>query len=311
MFKISGINRASDPGYRACRLCPRECGVDRTAGQTGCCGMYALPSAARAALHHWEEPCISGTAETGYGGSGTVFFSGCNLSCVFCQNREISHGRVGSDLTADRLAEIFLRLQSEGAHNINLVTAVMFLPDIVRSIRIAKSIGLTVPVIYNSGGYESARALRSLDGLIDIYLPDMKFFAPGVSSKMCKAPDYFERCAEALAEMVRQVGAPRFSKAGLLQSGVIVRHLMLPGYLFDSRKVLEYLTETYGNTIFISLMNQYTPPAEPVPGAPNHALPPAHYEAMIRYLISRDQENAYIQGDGTCSESFVPRWDGV
>jgi len=271
--------------------------------------MGPVPRVARAALHRWEEPCISGE-ESGVGGSGTVFFSGCNLGCNFCQNREISHGRSGVDIDAQRLAEIFLELQSAGACNINLVTAVMFLPHIAEAIKLARALGLNIPVVYNSGGYESIRALRMLEGLIDIYLPDMKFHAPSVADRLCGAPDYFDRCREAIEEMVRQVGPPRFSRDGLMQSGVIVRHLMLPGYLFDSRKVLRYLTETYGNKIYISLMNQYTPPVPPVPGAQDRPVPAEHYEAMVRFLIDVGQENAYIQGEGTCSESFVPEWDG-
>lgn len=296
--------------YAACRLCPRACGVNRLAGETGFCRMSAVPRAARAALHHWEEPCISGTAKSGLGGSGTVFFSGCNLGCGFCQNRAISAGRIGSDITVDRLSGIFLRLQAEGAHNINLVTAVMFLPHVAEAIRLAKASGLKIPVVYNSGGYESVEALHMLEGLIDVYLPDMKFFSPDVANHFCGTPDYFERCAEALAEMVRQVGAPRFSKQGLLLRGVIVRHLMLPGYLFDSRKILHYLTETYGNRVWISLMNQYTPPAPPVRGVPARPLSAEHYDAMVRFLIDAGQENAFIQGGGTCSEGFVPPFDG-
>ncbi len=296
--------------YASCRLCPRSCGVDRLSGKTGYCEMSAVPRVASAMLHRWEEPCISGTGENGPGGSGTVFFSGCNLGCNFCQNRAISHERSGRDIDATRLSEIFLELESAGAHNINLVTGVMFLPHIVESITLAKASGLSIPILYNSGGYESVRALRMLEGLVDIYLPDMKFFSPSVAGHFCGAPDYFDRCRESLEEMVRQVGPPRFSKNGLMQSGVIVRHLMLPGYLFDSRKVLRFLTKTYGNKIFISLMNQYTPPVPSVPGAPDRPLSAEHYEAMVRFLIDAGQENAFIQGDGTCSESFVPGWDG-
>ncbi len=292
--------------YSSCRLCPRECRVDRFSRNTGRCGMFSVPRVARAALHHWEEPCISGVEETGPGGSGAVFFSGCNLGCNFCQNSPISYGRKGTDITAQRLSEIFLELESSGAYNINLVTGTMFLPHIVDAITRARMSGLSIPILYNSGGYESVRALRMLDGLIDIYLPDMKFFSPSVARRFCGAPDYSNRCREALEEMVRQVGPPRFSKNDRMQSGVIVRHLMLPGYLFDSRKVLRYLTEVYGNQICISLMNQYTPPSPSVPGAPDRPLPASHYEAMIRFLIDAGQENAFIQGEGTCSDSFVP-----
>lgn len=290
--------------YANCVLCPRACNVDRISGLVGYCGMGAEPVIARAALHEWEEPCISGT-----NGSGTVFFSGCSLQCCFCQNRDISIAKYGVAVSAERLCEIFFELQGKGAHNINLVTAQHFLPHVVSALRLAKSSGLHIPVVWNTGGYESVSSLRALESLVDIYLPDMKFLSPRISGAMCGAPDYFSRCSEAIAEMFRQVGTPRLSDDGIMSRGVIVRHLMLPGHLFDSRKIILFLTKTYGNQIYISLMNQYTPPVLPVAGVPATSLRGDHYDAMVNLLMDEGQENAYVQEAGTDSNFFIPRFD--
>ena len=290
-----------------CRLCPRECGVNRLAGARGVCGMGAEITAARAALHFWEEPCISGT-----GGSGTVFFSGCSLHCCFCQNGPISRGRAGQIISIERLCEIFFELKAKGAHNINLVTPTHFIPQITSALRMAKENGLDLPIVCNCGGYENVEALRIWDGLIDIYLPDLKFYARTLSTTMCGAPDYFEKANLALQEMFRQTDEPQFDKDGLMQKGMIVRHLMLPGHLFDTRRLLSYLCDTYGNKIYISLMNQYTPPAKSLEegsNAPDHPLREDHYKAMVQYLQELGQMNAYIQESGTDSESFIPPFD--
>jgi len=294
-----------------CMLCPRECGANRLSGERGVCGMGAQITAARAALHHWEEPCISGTC-----GSGTIFFSGCSLHCSFCQNEPISRGRVGREITVERLCEIFFELKAQGAHNINLVTPTHFIPQITEALRMAKDNGLELPIVCNCGGYESIDALRIWDGLIDIYLTDMKFFSASLSKAMCGAPDYFVRARAALAEMYRQTGDPAFSDDGLMQKGIIVRHLMLPGQLFDTRKILDFLCNTYGNHIYISLMNQYTPPSASENGAdtqrssaPARPLREDHYNVMIQYLVDHGQENAFIQEAGTDSESFIPMFD--
>lgn len=212
-------------------------------------------------------------------------------------------------VSAGRLCDIFLELEAMGAHNINLVTAQHFLPDIVNALTLAKKGGLQIPVVWNTGGYEKVSSLRRLEGLIDIYLPDMKFFSPVLAGRMCDAPDYFRVCSDAIAEMVRQVGEPRLSDGGIMIHGIIVRHLMLPGNLFDTRKVLLYLTRTYGNRIFISLMNQYTPPADPIPGVPPSSLREDHYEAMVNLLIEQGQENAFIQEPGADSVAYIPGFD--
>ena len=304
-----------------CRLCPRECGINRIAGAKGVCGMGPEISAARAALHLWEEPCISGT-----NGSGAVFFSGCSLHCTFCQNEPISSGRAGRIISIERLSEIFFELKSQGAHNINLVTPTHFIPQITAALRTAKEKGLDLPIICNCLGYESVRALRIWDGLIDIYLPDLKFYSSSLSKSMCGTPDYFIKTCTALNEMFRQTGTPVFNSDGLMKKGMIVRHLMLPGQLFDTRRILSYLCSTFGNQIYISLMNQYTPP--PVISednaslqtsgskfttsrakAPDHPLREEHYEAMVQFLVDLGQENAYTQENGTDSESFIPPFD--
>jgi len=290
-----------------CLLCPRACGVNRLAGARGICGMGAEITAARAALHFWEEPCISGTR-----GSGTVFFSGCSLHCSFCQNEPISRGRAGKIISIERLCEIFFELKAQGAHNINLVTPTHFIPQITSALLMAKEKGLDLPIVCNCGGYENVEVLRSWDGLIDIYLPDLKFYAETLSKTMCGAPDYFEKASAALLEMFRQTGEAQFDEDGLIQKGMIVRHLMLPGYLFDTRRLLSYLCDTFGNKIYISLMNQYTPPAKSGAegsNAPDHPLREDHYEAMVQYLQELGQENAYIQESGTDSESFIPPFD--
>lgn len=239
-----------DPTH--CTLCPRECGADRTR-HPGLCGGGDGLRAARAALHPWEEPPVSGT-----NGSGTVFFSGCALHCCFCQNAVISETPYGKDLSPDRMAEIFLSLEAKGAHNINLVTAGHFIPYLVSVLEAVKP-RLSIPIVYNSGGYEKTDALRALDGLVDIYLPDYKFYAAETARAYADAPDYPAVAEAALGEMLRQVGTP-IIKEGLMQRGVILRHLVLPGHRHESIALLEHLAETYGTSAFLlSLMSQYTP----------------------------------------------------
>ena len=223
---MTGEGRLS---YRACRLCPRACGVDRTCGQRGFCGMGDRITAARAALHFWEEPPISGTR-----GSGAVFFSGCSLGCRFCQNTEISHGRAGAEITTARLREIFETLIAQGAHNINLVTATHFLPSILPAL----TPKLPVPVVYNCGGYESVETLRALEGSVDIYLPDLKYAEADLAAQLSGAPDYFPVACRSIDEMVRQTGPCVFGPDGMLQRGVVIRHLILPGQVQNSLKTM-------------------------------------------------------------------------
>lgn len=235
-----------------CALCPRKCGIDRTL-TTGFCGTGSEIRAAKAYLHMWEEPCISGK-----NGSGTVFFSGCCLKCCFCQNYRISSENFGKNITPARLAEIFLELQNMGAHNINLVSPTQFVPQIIEALDLCRG-GLTIPTVYNTGGYENVETLKMLEGYIDIYMPDLKYFDSGLSAKFSGAPDYFEYASEALKEMYRQAGAYHIED-GLLKRGMIVRHLTLPGCRRDSVKILEWLSENFPvKNILLSLMSQYTP----------------------------------------------------
>ena len=294
--------------YDSCRLCPRMCGADRSRGQTGFCGMDGKLRVARAALHMWEEPCISGTA-----GSGTVFFSGCTLRCIFCQNYEIAAGAYGMEITDKRLAEIFIELQQKGAANINLVTPTHYMPHIVRALKMAKTADepLKIPVVYNTGGYECVESLRVLDGLVDIYMPDFKYMDSTLAARYSKAPDYPARAGEALKEMVRQTGASVFFENGMMKSGVIVRHLMLPGQLMDSKHIVRYLYETYGDSIYMSLMSQYTPLAQ-VAHIPelNRTVKRKSYEKLIDYAIDLGVTNAFIQEGEAAKESFIPPFNG-
>ncbi|MBR3057432.1 MAG: radical SAM protein [Clostridiales bacterium] len=259
---------------------------------------------ARVGLHMWEEPCLSGTR-----GSGTIFFTGCNLGCIFCQNHEISTRSLpGKVYSIEELSSAMLSLQEQGALNINLVTGTHYVPQIVEAVHLSRQKGLTLPILYNCGGYESVETLKLLEGVVDIYLPDMKFFSSEISSRYAHAKDYFERAKEAIAEMVRQCPKQVFDQDGIMQKGVIVRHLMLPGLLFDTKHILDYLCETYGNTITISLMNQYTPMPS-VPSELDRPLLPEHYDSMVNYLTILGQENAYTQEGGTVSESFIPDFE--
>lgn len=332
-----------------CALCPRNCHVNRLAGQTGYCGQTAQIRAARAALHYWEEPCISGSS-----GSGAVFFSGCTMRCVFCQNHDIAAGRAGKEISGERLAEIFLELQKKGANNINLVTAGHFVPVIVPALEQAKRDGLRIPVVYNTSSYEKVSTLRLLDGLVDIYLPDFKYASGELAAWLSGALDYFETAAAAVEEMLRQTGEPLFEAPDgrilnaeqmndacmegdggeaadsgfLMKKGVIVRHLALPGQEEDSRRVLGYLLKTFGNRIYISLMNQYTPMPEftgsikrmeETAGAGRRErallglterLSDEAYERLIGFAIDQGIENGFIQDGETAQESFIPAFDG-
>lgn len=289
-----------------CTLCPRRCHANRAAGQTGFCGQTAQLRAARAALHFWEEPCISGDC-----GSGTVFFSGCSLQCIFCQNHEIALGESGKVISVERLSQIFLELQDKGAANINLVTAGHFIPQVCRALELSKTHGLSIPIVYNTGSYEEVASLRLLEGLIDIWLPDLKYFSGDLSACYSSAPDYFQVATAAIAEMFRQTPTAVFdSKTGLMQRGIIVRHLMLPGQAVDSKKILRYLHTTYGDAIYISIMNQYTPLAgmSEIPEL-NRKVTPEEYRRVLDFADRIGIENGFMQEDGTAAESFIPPFD--
>lgn len=294
-----------DELLKNCTLCPRNCGVDRTGGQYGICGAGHLVKAARAALHFWEEPCISGER-----GSGTVFFSYCGLKCVYCQNCAISRGKSGKEFSVGRLTEIFLELQQKGAHNINLVTPTHYIPQIMEAVKKAKAAGLTLPIVYNTSGYEKPESIARLEGIVDIYLTDFKYLSPELSFQYSGAPDYAKWAKAALHEMVSQTGEAVFDGDGMMQKGVIVRHLLLPGCLDDSKNVVRYLFETYGNRIFYSLMNQYTPmEGSNVYPELGRKVTEDEYDALVDYAAALGVENGFIQEGETAEESFIPPFD--
>lgn len=304
---ISAVDAVSENSMRHCMLCPRNCGADRASGRKGRCHAGRRVYVARAALHMWEEPCISGD-----GGSGAVFFSGCPLGCIFCQNHEISGADpAGKEVSIEKLADIFLNLQGQGANNINLVTATHYIPQTAAAVRIAKEKGLSVPIVYNTSGYEKAESLKELEGLVDVYLPDFKYMSRELAEEYSRAPDYPEYAKEALSEMARQIPGTEFDGRGIMKKGIIVRHLMLPGHLTDSKKVVRYLYETYGDRIYISMMNQYTP----MPAMKDHphlgrTVRKREYEALLDYAISLGVENGFFQEGETAKESFIPAFDG-
>lgn len=289
-----------------CVLCPKECKKDRTKGEKGSCGTSDKLIIARASLHMWEEPCISGE-----NGSGTVFFSGCNLGCVFCQNNEISHRHHGYEVDEGRLCEIFFELFDKGAHNINLVTATHQLPKVLAAVAKAKTKGLKIPFVYNTSGYEKTEAIARCEGLIDVFLPDFKYIEKERAKKYSKAPDYPEVAKAALQEMVRQQPKCVFSDNGLIKNGVIIRHLMLPDGLDESKKVIEYLYKTYGDSVYLSIMSQYTPfgDLEKFPEL-KRCVKQSDYDALVDFACDIGVENAFIQEGTSASESFIPDFSG-
>ena len=283
-----------------CNLCPKACRVDR-AKTPGRCGVSDVPRVARAMVHTFEEPCISGTA-----GSGAVFFSGCNLGCVFCQNEALQSGALGKPYPPEQLSELFLALAAKGVHNINLVTPTPHIPAIRRALLLAKRRGLTLPVVYNTGTYERANALRVLSGFIDVYLPDFKYVSPMLSDRFSGAPDYFVTASEALDEMYRQTGPLSVDADGLAVRGVLVRHLVLPGCLDDSRRVLEYLVGRYSPAVPLSLMRQYAPTPRMQNTPLNRTLTDREYERIVSFAVSLGCTNVWIQAKESASLSFTP-----
>lgn len=285
-----------------CNLCPRACGVDR-GNITGYCGVPDLPKVAKAALHMWEEPCISGTR-----GSGTIFFSGCNLKCIFCQNYDISQSNFGKVISIDRLQEIILELIGKGAHNINLVNPSHY----TRAIRLAliplKEQGLlTVPVVYNSNGYETVEELKEMSGLVDVYLPDIKYFSEKTSLIYSKAKDYPEISKSAVLEMYSQVGAPDIDASGIIQRGLIIRHLILPGHTKESISILNWIAENFPKSVFVSLMSQYTPyyQADKYPEI-NRPITRSEYEKVVNHILKLGLENGYIQERDSSDIKYIP-----
>lgn len=291
--------------YENCLLCPRKCGTNRRTGQTGVCGVSSEIKVARAALHYWEEPCISGKR-----GSGAVFFSGCSLHCVFCQNREISDGKEGKVISKERLSDIFMELADKGANNINLVTPGQYIPDIVWAVNDAKSRGMKLPIIYNTSGYENVTELKLLEGIVDVYLPDFKYMDSTLSARYSRAKDYPSVAKQALSEMVRQQPDVVIDDAtGLIQKGVIVRQLLLPGHVNDAKAVLKYLYDTYHDHVYISMMSQFTPIALKDYPEINRTVTRREYERLVDYALEIGITNAFIQKGDVAKDSFIPAFD--
>lgn len=297
--------------YAKCQLCPRACKVNRDNGENGICGVSAKLKVARAALHFWEETCISGTR-----GSGTVFFSGCALHCVFCQNQAIAQGNVGKEIEKERLTEIFLELEGKGANNINLVTPGQYIPHIVWAVEHARTQGLSIPIVYNTSSYERVDSLKCLEGIVDIYLPDFKYYSSELSGRYSHAADYPEVAKAAIAEMVRQQPVPVFhedaeQECEIMEKGVMVRQLLLPGQLRDAKQIVKYLYETYHNQIYLSLMSQFTPlpHVEKYPEL-NRRVSPRAYENYIDYCLELGVEQGFIQEGEVAEASFIPDFNG-
>ena len=288
-----------------CELCPRRCGANRLAGKNGFCGGGKEVKVARAALHFWEEPCISGEE-----GSGTVFFSGCTMRCVFCQNREISRGEAGKLVSIERLAEIFLELQKKGANNINLVTPMHYAPQITAALDIARKNGLHLPIVWTTGGWELPESVEAVKNYSDIWLTDFKYFDNSLAEKFSNAKNYFENASASLKKMLEQTGEPVFDDDGMMKKGIIVRHLVLPGHTDDSKKVLRWLWENFGDKIWISIMNQYTPlcSEEKFPEL-SRKVTDEEYDEVVDFAVSLGIENAFVQDGEAVSESFIPPFD--
>ena len=287
-----------------CNICPHKCGTNRLEGKVGRCKATDKVKIALVSLHNFEEPCISGE-----NGSGTVFFSNCNLNCVFCQNYEISHEGNGKEVTIDELANIFMEQQKNNAGNINLVTPTMYIYQIKEAIKTAKEKGLKIPIVYNSNGYENVEAIRTLDGYIDIYLPDLKYSDNEVAYKYSNIKNYFENAMQAIKEMYRQVGVPVLDNNGMMKKGLMIRHLVLPNNLENSKGVLSWINNNIDKNVFVSVMAQYFPThkAKEFPEI-NRKLTHEEYDEIENYLYSLNLENGYIQELGEHEEEYVPKW---
>lgn len=295
-----------DSLLQSCRLCPRACGVNRIEKASGFCHAGEIIEAARAGLHRWEEPPISGT-----NGSGAVFFSHCSLQCVYCQNRQISgQFAVGYCISQKQLAHIFLSLQRQGAHNINLVTGAHYVPQILAALQLARAEGLSLPIVYNSSGYESLETLDLLNGHIQIYLPDYKYYSAYYAERYSHAADYREITVDAITEMIRQTGTPQYDKNGLLRRGTIIRHLMLPGLSGDTAQVLRDIAVRFGDRVQVSLMRQYTPfDIQDFPEL-NRTVTDAEYAEACQLFQSLGL-SGFFQEKNAVGEQFIPIFDGT
>ena len=285
-----------------CNLCNWKCNVDRE-NKLGVCKCGYLPKLALASVHMWEEPCISGT-----NGSGTVFFTGCNLKCDFCQNYKISQEGFGKEISVERLSEIFIELQEKNVHNINLVSPTQYANHIIEAIKIAKQNGLKIPIVYNTNSYETVETIKLLDGFADIYLPDLKYMADDIALKYSKVPNYFETATNAISEMVNQVGYPILDEYGIMKKGVIIRHLVLPGHLTETKKVINWVNDNFGDKVYLSIMAQYFPTYKCKDGPYlNRKLSQKEYDIVLDMI--KEVSNGYIQELSNCEEEYVPEFD--
>ncbi len=288
-----------------CTLCPHNCKVNRLEGKVGRCRATGKLKIALSSLHYFEEPCISGT-----NGSGTVFFSNCNLRCKFCQNYEISNLGKGREIEIDELAEIFLNQQKNGAENINLVTPTMYVYHIIEALKLAKNKGLTIPIVYNTNGYESVETIKLLDGYVDIYLPDLKYYSNELAKKYSGIDNYFEIATRAILEMQKQVGKNIFNEDGIMQKGIIVRHLVLPNHIQNSKNILKWIKQNLGNDIYVSVMAQYFPTYKAKEDELiNRKLNKKEYKEIENYLYMLNIENGYMQELGEHEEEYVPKFE--
>ena len=288
-----------------CEICPHKCKVDRLNGKIGRCNSGKNVKIALYSTHNFEEPCISGK-----NGSGTIFFSNCNLNCIYCQNYEISQLGKGKEIELEELANIMIKQQNNGVENINLVTPTSYVVQIIEAIKIAKEKGLRIPIVYNTNAYENVETLKLLEGFIDIYLPDLKYYYPKLGEKNSKVKDYFNIATKAIKEMYRQVGNPRINDEGILKKGVIIRHLVLPNYIENSKKVLKWIKENFDNKVYVSIMAQYFPTYKAKENEKiNRKLTKQEYEEIMDYVYSIDLSNGYVQELGENEEEYVPKWN--
>lgn len=288
-----------------CEICPHKCKVNRALGNRGRCRCNDKIKIALASIHNYEEPCISGK-----NGSGTIFFSNCNLKCIYCQNYEISQLDKGKEITIDHLAEIFINQQNKNVNNINLVTPTMYVPQIIEAIKIARNNGLKIPIIYNSNGYENVETIKMLDGYIDVYLPDLKYYSNEIAKKYSKIDNYFSNAVNAIKEMQKQVGNPIFNEDGIIQKGVIIRHLILPNHILNTKKILKYIKENFDENTYISVMAQYFPTYKAKDDDKiNRKISKKEYKEVEEYLYLLNLKNGYIQELGEHEEEYVPNFD--
>ncbi len=297
--------------FSKCSICPHECNVDRDSEKLGICKANNLVKIAKASIHYFEEPCISGIRNCEqYRGSGTIFFSNCNLNCVFCQNYEISQNGFGKEITIEKLSDIMLSLQKKGAYNINLVTPTIYALQIKEAIHIAKKNGLTIPIVYNSSGYEKVETLKLLRGFIDVYLPDFKYYNNDTALKYSKIKNYFDYASSAIIEMYNQVGNAIFDEKGIIKRGIIIRHMILPNNTRDSKKVLEWIKDNIGKEVYISLMAQYFPCNKVnMYSKINRKLTKKELSIVEKYMFDLGFENGYVQKIEKDENKYVPNFD--